>query len=162
MNKRHNMLLALIFCAGIATVLAQEKPNYHAWWNDRYPGGLLETSHKKDLPLIAVKGNEFVDTQGHPVQFKGVSISDPDKIANQGQWNRHYFEVMNDWGIQLIRIPVHPVAWRERSPEGYLQLLDQAVQWCTELGMYLIIDWHSIGNLKTGLFQDPMYETTFS
>jgi hypothetical protein len=26
--------------------------------------------------------------------------------------------------------------------------------------MYVIIDWHSIGNLKSGLFQDPMYVTT--
>lgn len=26
--------------------------------------------------------------------------------------------------------------------------------------MYIDIDWHSIGNLKTELFQDPMYDTT--
>jgi aryl-phospho-beta-D-glucosidase BglC (GH1 family) len=26
--------------------------------------------------------------------------------------------------------------------------------------MYVIIDWHSIGNLKMELFQDPMYNTT--
>jgi aryl-phospho-beta-D-glucosidase BglC (GH1 family) len=26
--------------------------------------------------------------------------------------------------------------------------------------MYVDIDWHSIGNLKDGLFQDPMYETS--
>jgi len=60
----------------------------------------------------------------------------------------------------LVRIPVHPVAWRERTPAKYLQLLDQAVEWCTDLGMYIIIDWHSIGNLKMELFQDPMYNTT--
>ena len=59
-----------------------------------------------------------------------------------------------------MRIPVHPVAWRGRTPAKYLQLLDQAVQWCTDLHMYVIIDWHSIGNLKMELFQDPMYDTT--
>ena len=40
------------------------------------------------------------------------------------------------------------------------KLLDQAVEWCTELGIYVDIDWHSIGNLKMELFQDPMYDTT--
>jgi hypothetical protein len=47
----------------------------------------------------------------------------------------------------------------ERGAAKYLQLLDQAADWCTDLGMY-IIDWHSIGNLKVELFQDPMYNTT--
>ena len=60
----------------------------------------------------------------------------------------------------IVRIPVHPVAWRERTPEKYLELLDEAVDWCTDLGMYVIIDWHSIGNLWMELFQDPMYNTT--
>jgi hypothetical protein len=55
---------------------------------------------------------------------------------------------------------VHPVAWRSRTPAGYLELLDQAVGWCTDLGLYVIIDWHSIGNLKSGLFQAPMYDTS--
>jgi hypothetical protein len=26
--------------------------------------------------------------------------------------------------------------------------------------MYVMIDWHSIGNMTTGVFQDPMYDTT--
>jgi len=55
-------------------------------------------------------------------------------------------------GTMLVRIPVHPVAWRERTPEKYLELLDQAVEWCTDLGMYIIIDWHTIGNLGMELF----------
>jgi hypothetical protein len=63
-------------------------------------------------------------------------------------------------GTMIVRIPVHPVAWRERTPEKYLELLDQAVEWCTDLGMYIMIDWHSIGNLGMELFQDPMYNTS--
>ena len=63
-------------------------------------------------------------------------------------------------GAKVVRIPVHPVAWRGRTPAEYIKLLDQAVEWCTDLNMYIMLDWHSIGNLTTGLFQDPMYETT--
>ncbi len=63
-------------------------------------------------------------------------------------------------GARVVRIPVHPVAWRERTPTEYLKLLDQAVDWCTELEMYIDLDWHSIGNLPRGVFQDPMYDTS--
>jgi endoglucanase len=52
------------------------------------------------------------------------------------------------------------VAWRNRTPEVYLKMLDQAVEWCTDLQMYVVLDWHSIGNLQMELFQHPMYNTT--
>ncbi len=42
----------------------------------------------------------------------------------------------------------------------YLHLLDKGVKWATERDMYVIIDWHSIGNLKNEMYQHDMYETT--
>jgi len=39
-------------------------------------------------------------------------------------------------------------------------LLDQAVEWANELGLYLILDWHSIGNLKMEMYQHEMYITS--
>jgi endoglucanase len=133
---------------------------YHDWWNDQNVGGPLSSPNAKKLPLIQVKGNAFVDVQGTPVLFRGLAISDPDKIEHQGHWDRNHFVKVKDMGATIVRIPVHPVAWRERTPRKYLELLDQAVDWCTELGMYVIVDWHTIGNLSMELFQDPMYNTT--
>jgi aryl-phospho-beta-D-glucosidase BglC (GH1 family) len=144
----------------LAALSLSAQPKYHEWWKDQGVGTPLNSPNAKKLPLIAVRGNHFVDPQGNTVLFRGVSISDPDKIANQGHWNRAHFERVQQYGARLVRIPVHPIAWRERTPAEYLKLLDQAVEWCTELGMYVDIDWHSIGNLKSGLFQDPMYDTT--
>ena len=34
------------------------------------------------------------------------------------------------------------------------------MDWARELGLYLILDWHSIGNLKQELFQHEMYITS--
>ncbi len=154
--------LALVVLSSLAVAQKQEsKPkNYHQWWNDPPAGAPLNSPNAKLLPLISVKGNRFVDPQGKPVLFRGVSISDPDKIEHQGHWNKEHFAQVKAMGTTLVRIPVHPIAWRERGSLEYLKLLDQAVEWCTELGMYVDIDWHSIGNLKTGLFQDPMYDTS--
>jgi endoglucanase len=92
--------------------------------------------------------------------FRGLSIADPDKLEEEGRWNRDIFAAAKDVGANLVRIPVHPAAWRSRTKEGYLKLLDQAVDWCTDLGIHVIIDWHSIGNLQTEMFQEPIYNTT--
>ena len=114
----------------------------------------------KKLPLIHVSGNHFVDPDGKTVLVRGVSIADPDKLERDGHWNKTLFEHVKELGATVVRLPVHPAAWRERSPAKYLELLDQAVQWSTDLQLYVIIDWHSIGNLKMELFQNPMYDTT--
>ena len=114
------------------------------------------------LPLISVKGSHFVDPSGETVLFRGLSIADPDKLEEQGRWNRELFAAVKDMGANLVRIPVHPAAWRSRTPRAYLVLLDQAVDWCTDLGMHVIIDWHSIGNLKAGMFQEPIYNTSMA
>jgi len=136
------------------------KAKYHAWWNEGFPLQPKKNPKAKSLPLIHVYKNKFVNEKGDTILFRGLSISDPDKIEHQGHWNKHHFEKVKEMGTMLVRIPVHPVAWRERTPTRYLQLLDSAVEWCTDLGMYIIIDWHTIGNLKMELFQDPMYNTT--
>jgi endoglucanase len=157
----------LVLCAvsflwirpGNAQMEARAK-GYHAWWNDQNIGRPLDSPNAKKLPLIQVRGNRFVNALGDTVLFRGLSISDPDKIEHEGHWGKAHFVKVKEMGTMLVRIPVHPLAWRERTPAKYLQLLDQAVEWCTELGMYVIIDWHSIGNLRMELFQDPMYNTT--
>jgi aryl-phospho-beta-D-glucosidase BglC (GH1 family) len=148
----------LVAAAGAAGQTSPER-NHH-WWSDRAPGERPYTKDSKKMPLIAVKGNRFVDPKGNTVLFRGLSISDPDKLQQQGHWSKDHFMKVKEMGAMVVRIPVHPVAWRELTPASYLKLLDQAVEWATDLGMYIDLDWHSIGNLTTGIFQDPMYDTS--
>ena len=157
------IFLAGFSLAGLQVSNAQESSaatDYHRWWQDRPYGAAFKTETTNRLPRIHVQGNKFVNPDGKTVLFRGVSVSDPDKIEHEGHWNKHHFEEVQAMGATLVRIPVHPIAWRERGAQEYLKLLDQAVEWCTELGIYVDIDWHSIGNLKMELFQDPMYDTT--
>jgi hypothetical protein len=137
-----------------------ETKKVNDWWHAAYLTRPLNSPDAKKLPLISVSGNHFVDPAGKTILFRGVSIADPDKVESQGHWNKDLFVKVKETGATVVRIPVHPVAWRGRGTANYLALLDQAVQWCTDLGLYVDIDWHSIGNLKQGLFQDPMYETS--
>lgn len=119
-----------------------------------------KAQENKPLPLVLVKGNRFVDTAGKTVIFRGLDASDPDKLEKGGHWNNEYFEAAKSWGANVIRFAVHPVAWRNRGPVAYLKLLDTGVAMAASNGLYVIIDWHSIGNLRSEMYQAPMYETT--
>jgi len=165
--KRTALLLASCLASFMLMQIAEsqakapsKQSETREWWNARHPGAPLNSPNAKKLPRISVHGNRFVDPRGDILLLKGLSISDPDKIEYQGHWSKAHFEKVKGTGAHVVRIPVHPIAWRERTPAGYLALLDSAVEWCTNLGMYVIIDWHTIGNLKTELFQDPMYNTS--
>src|SRR5208337_3879959 len=87
----------------------------HQWWQDRFPGEPLKSPNAAKLPAISVRGNRFVDQQGNPVLFRGLSISDPDKIENQGHWNKELFVEVQQTGARLVRIPLHGGKERPRS-----------------------------------------------
>jgi hypothetical protein len=159
------VVLVCAFFVGLGSLAqtsapAPQKKTLNAWWTASYFIKPFNSPDAKKLDRISVSGNHFVDPAGKTVIFRGVNIADPDKIESQGHWSRDFFVKVQATGANVVRIPVHPVAWRGRGAKAYLALLDQAVQWSTELGMYVDIDWHSIGNLKQGMFQDPMYETS--
>jgi len=158
------LTIGLALVCGSLVAVAQTAPGKktYSWWNAPYVPEPPKSPNAKKLPLISVRGNRFVDPQGNTLLIRGVAISDPDKVESQGHWNKELFAQIKQMGARVVRIPIHPIAWRERTPAGYLALLDPAVEWCTELGLYVMLDWHSIGNLKTGLFQDPMYDTSMA
>ena len=112
------------------------------------------------LSRISVNGKFFVTETDKTIVFRGVNTGDPDKLDKDEHWNKAYFQEIKDWGATIVRFPVHPQAWRERGETEYIKLLDQGINWATELGLYVIIDWHSIGNLKDNKFFKPMYETS--
>lgn len=112
------------------------------------------------LSQISVKRNKFVTADGNEIIFRGVNTSDPDKLDREGHWDKRYFEEIRKWGANLVRFPVHPTAWRKRGSEKYLELLDKGIELAREQGLYVVLDWHSIGNLKTEMFSLPIYETT--
>lgn len=124
--------------------------------------GFLATCNQvKVSPLhISVSGNKFVDGNQNTIIFKGLNASDPDKLDDDGMWTQRYFDEIKAWGANLVRFPVHPSAWRERGEEGYLELLDRGITMADEADLYVLIDWHSIGNLATGKFQHERYFTT--
>ena len=145
MKKTYLIVFALLFSVLACNIKEVKKP------------AINQTSK---ISKISVKENSFIKEDGTPIVFRGVSTSDPDKLEKEGHWNLNYFREMKQWGATLTRFPVHPKAWRERGKEAYLKILDDGVKWATEVGLYIIIDWHSIGNLHENKYFMPMYETS--
>lgn len=112
------------------------------------------------LKKIKVEGNKFVTEDGKVMVFRGLNVADPDNLHAKGHWEKAFFQEIKNWGANIVRFPVHPTAWRKRGKVEYLKLLDDGVKWATELGLYVVIDWHSIGNLRTEMYQSDNYETT--
>ena len=140
--------------SNLKTKLHNSRQLIDAWGQVELPG-----LRKGEMSFIKVVKNRFLDDDGNQIIFKGVAIGDPDKVETDGRWNRKHFEAIKNWGANIIRIPVHPQNLRKRGFKNYLKLLDQAVRWCGELEIYVIIDWHCIGNLKAEDFETDQYRT---
>ena len=115
---------------------------------------------EKTMDWIRVDGNRFVNSSGETIIFRGVNIRDPHDLARDEHWSKAHFQEVKNWGANVVRLPIHPRAWRARGQQDYLKLIDQAVTWSRDLGLYLILDWHSIGNLKQEKFFHERYVTT--
>lgn len=162
-------LFALFLVAISAPVMHADELNHGAtnaqlsseeWWDIPYPQRFDASLLAKTQQALSVSGKNIVNEDGDVVILRGVNIADPGKLAYQDRWNRRLFEEVASWGANTIRLPVHPMGWRERGPDWYMERIDEAVFWANSLGLYLIIDWHSIGNLQTGMYQHPMYQTS--
>lgn len=109
---------------------------------------------------VRVEGNKFIDPQGNEIIFRGLCYSDPVKLVRDGQWNERYFAEAADWGANIVRFAVHPSNLNSMGWDETFAAMDQGIEWAKKYNMYVIMDWHSIGNLKEAKFTSAMYNTT--
>ena len=102
----------------------------------------------KEYGKLHLDGTQLVSASGKPVQLKGPStlglVWYPEII------NKEAFETVHSWGANLIRLAMYTA-----EEDGYLvggdqdftkELIDKGVKYATELGMYVIIDWHILSD----------------
>ena len=97
---------------------------------------------------LSVEGNRLV-ADGRPVLLRGASIADPFYLGWEGRFGEELLDVLAGWGANVVRVPVHPLFWR-RCPDYAERYLDVLLEWAEGKDMYVIIDWHAIGNPLTG------------
>lgn len=110
-----------------------------------------------DHGKLSVKGTQLVDAKGKACQLRGVSTHG---LAWFPQYvNYDAFQTMKEeWGINCVRLAMY-----SGENNGYCtggdkeklkQLVNDGVEYATRLGLYVIVDWHVLGD------QDPnVYKT---
>ncbi len=93
------------------------------------------------------KGKEVPKVEVTMPFHKGINLSDwfePFFTV----YDKNDFEDIKSLGVEIVRIPIH---FEELScgkpdyivPDWIWKEIDKAVEWCTELKMYMIIDFHN-------------------
>jgi len=109
----------------------------------------------KGLPRLMVCENKLLDEENNVVILRGVSIADPYFLDySDNRFVENVFAELSTWNVNVVRVPIHPGAWRAIGGENYCEMyLDQIVNWAEKYGFYIILDWHGIGNPITGVAQ---------
>lgn len=94
---------------------------------------------------LHTSGNKLVDGSGNVVQLRGVSTHGISWFPEYVNYDA-FASLKNDWGANVVRLAMYPAEYN-----GYLtggdknalkQIIDNGVNYATQLGMYVIIDWH--------------------
>lgn len=117
-------------------------------------GGAKKNSGDAILPALAVNGTQLVDSRGNPVQLRGISTHG--LAWYPGYVNADCFaQLKEEWGIDVIRLAMYTGEYGGYCTGGdkdsLKALIRDGVQYATDCGLYVIIDWHilSDGNPNT-------------
>ena len=103
----------------------------------------------KTTPSLLVEGNCIIAPDGSPLILRGVMPPDPAALDEAGEFTRVYYASIAERGANVIRVAVHPERWVKDSAYS-ARYLEPIIAWAQELDLYVIIDWHYIGNVATG------------
>jgi parallel beta-helix repeat protein len=126
------------------------------------------TISKQQLPKLHLEKRDgrwkLVDENDNVVVLRGVNIPDPyylDHKDHKGKFNEDFFRGLHSMGVNVIRVPVHPIFWKKLGAEEYTtKYLDKIVEWAYKYKFYVILDWHAIGNPKfKGICYNPPGKT---
>ncbi len=112
--------------------------------------------HAAKLPALKVKGAQLVNAKGKAVQLKGVSshgLSWFPEYVNA----KSFGHMKKNWGVNAVRLAMYTGEYNgyctgdAANQKALEQRIHKGVQYATQAGLYVIIDWHvlSDGNPRT-------------
>ena len=107
------------------------------------------TTPVKKNGRLSVKGTRLVNSQGKAVVLKGVSTHGINWFPQYV--NKAAFKTLRDnWGVNCIRLAMYTEEYNGYCSGGnqaeLRKLINNGVKYATELGMYVIIDWHILSD----------------
>lgn len=114
-------------------------------------------SSEGGIPALHVAGTTLADPQGNTVRLRGVSTHGlawfPDYV------NKEAFRTLKeDWGVNAVRLALYTAEYggycNGGDRETLKKLVDDGVTYATDLGLYVIIDWHILSDGDPRTYQD--------
>lgn len=102
-----------------------------------------------DLPPLTTRGSQLRTADGDVVVLRGVMVPDPAALAEDRRFDRDLVRDVAATGANVLRVPVHPGNWAD-DPDYLWRYLEPIARWAGEEGLYVILDWHVIGDVATG------------
>ncbi|MEE0955174.1 MAG: cellulase family glycosylhydrolase [Eubacterium sp.] len=111
---------------------------------------------------LHVEGSQLTDQDGNAVRLQGVS-------THGLQWfpqfvNKDAFKTLrDDWHANVVRLAMYTAEGGccetdDAGREDFKDLIDAGVKAATDLGMYVIIDWHILHDNSPSMHQDMAAE----
>lgn len=100
---------------------------------------------------LSVKGTKIVDSSGKTVQLKGVSTHGlawyPEYVSKEA-----FKSLRDQWGANTVRLAMYTAEYNgyctgsAANKKQLKAVIDKGVKAATDLGMYVIIDWHILSD----------------
>lgn len=105
---------------------------------------------------LKVDGTNIVDANGEPFQIAGVSTHGlawfPEYVNKDA-----FLSIRDDWGANTIRLAMYTAesgGYCEGGDKNNLKtVVKNGVDYATELGMYVIVDWHILHDLDPNKYK---------
>ena len=106
---------------------------------------------------LQVEGTQLVDSDGNPVQLKGISTHGLAWFP--GYVNKDCFkQLREEWNANVIRLAMYTAEnggyCSGGDKEELKQLIHNGVAYATELDMYVIIDWHILSDNNPNTYKE--------
>lgn len=133
------------------TVNNQNDTNANGQRSETEVMGMNGTTPVERYGALQVKGNRLTDQNGNQVQLKGISTHG---IAWYPQYvNADFFQQMRDeWNVEIVRLAMYTAEYNgyctgdENNKQTLKNVISEGVNHATNLGMYVIIDWHILSD----------------
>lgn len=140
------ILAAVLMSGGILVSCAEKDPDTRLAVEDGIPVA-------DRYGALQVIGTDLCDSAGNPVQLRGMS-------SHGLQWYGRYANenvlrwLRDDWNVQVWRAAMYLTQGGYISGKALKFKVIESIEAAEKLGMYVIVDWHVLGDRDPRLYQD--------
>ena len=118
-----------------------------------------DDSGRDSLSPLHVDGTYLVNEAGEHVQLYGMSTHGLSFFPEYVNYDT-FATLRNDWGTNCVRLAMYTAEYNgycisgNENKEALKNLIRNGVQYATDLGMYVIVDWHILSDQDPNVYKE--------